>query len=265
MEIKTSLLSYSDHSSFEIRDIAGNWTGNGLVQTGKWYTCDMYAYCRSSSAHVQLVIKNNGSKGNIYIDSLEVEPIAPPAFNNGTPVHVAMGDFDSGMDTTYWGFETPPGEPGTILPTCSWLSTLDTQTGMLSLSFDKANEGVKLTSIPTYVLPKGKNAILTFKIRSDLSDPGDLQVIGYLYGERTVAIFQVDLGAKGELGVLPGNTWNTLYVPLTSVSENTVFRLQLLFKNGLQFPETIYIDDVQLLYDNKVQVFPWLEIYKEKN
>ena len=213
MEIKSSVLLYSDHSSYAVREVAGNWTGNGLVHTGTWYTYDMYAYCRSSSAQVQVVIKNNGSKGKLYIDTLSLDTITPPALTNGTTIQVVVGDFDTGDDTTSWAFETPPLEPWTFLPTCSWLSSFSNQTGVLTLSFDQATQGVKLTSIPTYILPKGKNAILTFKVYSDISSPSELQVIGYLYAERTVAIFQVDLGAKGELGVLPGNQWNTVLYP----------------------------------------------------
>ena len=246
-EITTQMLSYPNHQSYTILEVGGNWTGNGQIVPGQWYTYDVYIYSKESSQQMQLIMKNNGASGDFYIDSIECDSTIPPAVQNPTAVMMTNGDFNTAADTTSWGFQkTEDGTNG--MGTFSWVSSVDPQNGVLGITFNQQTQAVKMTSAATYGILSGRNVLMTFKFRSSLSNPTTLHVLGYLYGERDLATFKVDLAGKAVLGNFSGNQWNTGYVLLTSVSGNTVFRPQLVFKNNTQVPETVYIDDVELYY-----------------
>jgi hypothetical protein len=202
-------------------------------------------YSQESSQQIQLILKNNTSTGAFYIDSIVCDSSVPPAVTSPQTVTMPIGDFDVADDTTSWGFQnTADGVNGK--GTFSWVSTVGAQSGVFGVTFSQATQGVKITSTPTFSIPSTRNALLSIMFRSNLSNPTSLHILGYLYGERDLATFKVDLAGKAVLGNFSGNQWNTLYVPLTSVSDNTAFRLQLVIKNNTQTPETVYIDDVQL-------------------
>ena len=246
-EITSQILSSPSHLSNVITEVGGNWTGNGQMVPNRWYTYDTYVYSKESSQQLQLILRNNGSNGAFYIDSIQCDSTPPPATVTPISVPVTIGYFDSAADTSQWVFQnTPDGINGK--GTRSWESSVGTQYGLLALNFDHLYQGVKITSNPTYTIESNWNAVMSFKYRSNLSSPTTLHVLGYLYGESDVATFKVDLAGKGVLGNFPGNQWNTMYVPLTSVSGNTSFRLQLVVKNNAQTPETVYIDEVELVY-----------------
>ena len=262
-EIVSQMLSYPGHPSFTITEIGGNWTGNGQMVSNRWYTYDAYVYSSESSQQIQLMLKNNGSPGDFYIDSILCDSTVPPAIVSPISVPVTTGDFDSATDTAGWAFQnTPDGINGK--GTQSWVSSVGAQNGVLALNFNNLYQGVKVTSIPTYTIATNRNAVMSFKFRSNLSNPTTLHILGYLYGERDLATFKVDLAGKGVLGNFVGNGWNTAYVPLTSVSGNTSFRLQLIIKNNAQTPETVYLDDIQLVYSSTVVATQlWAELIEE--
>ena len=201
-DIVSQLLSYPDHQSYTISEVGGNWTGNGQITPSQWYTFDTYVYSKESSQQIQLKLKNNGSSGAFYIDSILCDSTLPPAIASPISVPITSGDFDTAADTTGWGFQsiaTAPNGTGTL----SWASTIGAQSGVLALGFDMDNQGVKITSIPTYGITVNRNVVMSFKFRSNLSSPTTLHVLGYLYGERDLATFKVDLSGKGLLSNLP--------------------------------------------------------------
>ena len=264
-EIFTQMLSYANPQSYVITELGGDWTGNGQMTPNRWYTMDTFVYSEESSHHLQIILKNNGSSGDFYLDSIQCDTVQPPAIVSPVAVPMTIGDFDTASDTTNWAFQTVVDTiNGT--GTFSWNSTIGTQNGVMALNFNQVNQGVKITSIPTYGIATNRNALLSFKFRSNLSSPTTLHVLGYLYGERDVATFKVDLARKGVLGNFSGNQWNTVYVPLTSVSGNTSFRLQLVVKNNTQSTESVYLDDVQLCYSSTVSAMQqWVELMDESN
>ena len=259
VEMASLLLGYNDLSSYRICEVGGYWTGNGQVETGQWYRQDSYIYSASSVSQFQLVMKNHGAPGMIYLDMVNIDTIKPPALLSSQPVPVTIGDFDESGDTSGWAVEPVPQEL-LPLPTCSWVSTYSDKTGVFVLSFNQENEGIKLTSIPTFAIASGKNAVMSFNAFSDLTDCNQLQVIGYLYGETNVDIFKVDFAAKAFLGTLSGGSWNTIRIPLTSVSGATIFRMQLIFKNGNQLLEKVYLDDIQLETESTATTSQWVEL-----
>ena len=262
-EIFTQMLSYSNPQSYIITELGGDWTGNGQMTPNRWYTMDTFVYSQESSHHLQIILKNNGSFGDFYLDSIQCDTVQPPAIVSPVSVPMTIGDFDVASDTASWAFQSVVDTVNGT-GTFSWNSTIGTQNGVMALNFNQVNQGMKITSIPTYGIATNRNALLSFKFRSNLSSPTTLHVLGYLYGERDVATFKVDLARKGVLGNFSGNQWNTVYVPLSSVSGNTSFRLQLVVKNNTQTPESVYLDDVQLCYStNFVATQQWVELLDE--
>ena len=248
-EIISQLLSYVSPESYAITEVGGNWTGNGQMIGNKWYTYDAYVYSKESSQQPQLILKNNGSTGDFYIDSIQCDSTIPPAVTSPVSVPMTIGDFDTAADSTSWGFQnTADGINGK--GTLSWASSIGAQNGVLALTFNNIYQGAKITASPTYSIATNRNAMMSFKFRSNLSSPTTLHVLGYLYGEKDLATFKVDLAGKAILGNFPGNQWNTAYIPLTSVSQNSSFRMQLIIKNNTQSAETVYIDNIQLVYSS---------------
>jgi hypothetical protein len=252
-EIIAYILQYGHPTSYTITDLGGNWTGNTQIQSNTWYTYDTYVYCQKSSAQLQLILKNNGSQGKFYIDSISCDTVTPPAMTSPVTVPVSMGDFNVAADTSSWGFQVVPGAANG-LPGINWISSYSGQSGVLQLAFNQINQGCKITAAPVYAIPANRNTVMSFKIRSDLSSPTTLQILGYLYSEKDLATFKVDLSGIAKLGSTPGNQWATVMIPLTSVSGNTSFRMQMVIKNQSQSPENIYIDDVQLIYRDSVSL-----------
>ena len=248
-EIISSLLSYPNPQSYTITEVGGNWTGNGQITPGRWYTYDTFVYSKESSQQIQLMLKNNGSSGDFYIDSIQCDSTTPASLVSPVWVPMTIGDFDTATDTTRWGFQSIPTAANGI-GTLSWVSSVGTQNGVIALGYNLVNQGTKMTSSPTYTIATNRNVLMSFKYRSNLSSPTTLHILGYLYGERDLATYKVDIAVKGVLGNFPGNQWNTVYVPLTSVSQNSSFRMQLIIKNNTQSTETVYIDDIQLIYSS---------------
>ena len=257
-EIIAQMLSYTNHTSYTITEVGGNWTGNGQISPMTMYSLNLYNYSLESSQQIQLILKNNGSAGDFFIDSIDCYSEDPPAIQNPLSVSKTIGDFDTAADTTNWGFQNiADGINGK--GTFSWVSSYSAQTGVFALNFYNIYQGVKITSSTTFNINSQRNACMSFKYRSSLSSPSTLFVLGYLYSEGDLATFKVDLAGKGVLGNSPGNQWNTVYVPLTSISGNSEFRMQLVFKNN-QTPQTVYIDDIRLFDEDSIVKERWAEL-----
>ena len=242
------ILLYSDNSSQAIQELGASYTGNSLIQSGNWYTLDAYVYCHANSAQLQLIMRNGGSSGAMYIDSIELDNIVPPAITNSNPEYVTTipgVPMSSGSDTTHWGFELAYNTNSQ--PKVSWLSSYQGQNNVLELNFNNTNQGVKMTSL-TGDIPAGYNAVMSFNIY--MTNPTDITAEGFLYGEKSLTPFECDIGGYVNVGIIPANTWTTVYVPLSSVSLQTSFRLQTLIKNNAHYPEQVYIDNIQLFYSS---------------
>ncbi len=246
-QILPLILLYNSALSETIQELGGAYTGNTLIQPGEWNTIETYVYCHSSSGQIQLMAKNYGDTGAMYIDSIELDNVTPPAITSPTYVSVTAGDFATGDETTGWGFENVYNEPNGQ-PTISWLPTVNGQTGVLALSFTTSSQGVKMTSLDVFSIPTGSNAMMSFNIAVDQSSPTALSIMGFQYAEKDVVDEEFDIGAYGNFGIMSGSTtWTTFYVPLTSFTQST-HRLQLLIRNGSQHPETVYLNDIELFY-----------------
>jgi hypothetical protein len=244
------ILLYQDDTSQTIQELGASYTGNSLIQSGYWYTLDAYIYCHTSSGQLQLLMKNGGSNGAMYIDSIELDNIAPPAVSYPVLASVTGAPMNSASDTTYWGFALAPNE--TSQPQISWLSSYlgqDSvlQDNVLELNFMSNSQGTKMTSL-LGIIPTDSNAILSFNVY--VTNPTDIEIEGFLYGEKSLTPFECDIAGYVNTGIIPANTWTTLFVPLSSVSQQSTFRLQLLIKNNNQFPEQVYVNDIQLFYSS---------------
>ncbi len=235
------ILTYHDNLSEVIQELGASFTGDSLIQPGTWYTLDAYLCCHDTSGQIQIIVDNNGSAANVYIDSIDLENVPPPGFTNSTYVTLPWGGFEMSTETSYWGLEPAPGAPNGQ-PTLGWESSA------MSYSFTTSSQGQKMTSRNTFYIPVNSNAVMSFNVLSDSPTPTGLSVIGYLFAEKDVKNYIWDVAGVGNIGILSADTWNTIYVPLTSVSEQTSYRLQLLIRNTDQYPENVYLDDIELFY-----------------
>jgi hypothetical protein len=247
MNLIPSILTYSDNTSLQIEEIGTGYLGDPFGQV--WSTMDVPLYCHTSSGQLQLIVKNNGIARNFYIDSIELLNQLPSVVTSFVNVNVPYGDFSVASDTTQWAFQIPPGSlnPNGIA-TVSWIPALAEQTGVLALSFITTYQGVKITSLDTFSVPSGHSSMMSFKVYSPLSDPTAIQIMGILFSFNIETSGIWDIGGYANIGALAGDSWNTVYVPLTSPLNNTD-RIQLIVKNTSQFPTTVYLDDIQLYYD----------------
>ncbi len=235
------ILTYHDNLSEVIQELGASFTGDSLIQPGTWYTLDAYLCCHDTSGQIQIIVDNNGSAANVYIDSIDLENVPPPGFTNSTYVTLPWGGFEMSTETSYWGLEPAPGAPNGQ-PTLGWESSA------MSYSFTTSSQGQKMTSRNTFYIPVNSNAVMSFNVLSDSPTPTGLSVIGYLFAEKDVKNYIWDVAGVGNIGILSADTWNTIYVPLTSVSEQTSYRLQLFIRNTNQYPENVYLDDIELFY-----------------
>lgn len=247
MNLIPSILTYADNTSLQIEEIGVGYCGEPFEYL--WSTIDVPLYCRTSSGQIQLIVKNNNCLGNLYIDSIELLNQPPSAVTSSVNVNVPYGDFSVASDTTQWAFEIPPGSLNSNgIAAIGWITALAEQTGVLTLGFDTSYQGAKITSLDTFNVPANHSSIMSFKVYSSLSDPTEIQIIGILFSFNNETTGIWDIGGYANIGAFAGDSWNTVYVPLTAPLNNTD-RIQLIVKNTSQFPATIYINDIQLYYD----------------
>src|SRR6185295_11454796 len=83
-EILPVILLYPNNSSNVIRELGASFTGNGLILADGWHTLDAFVYCHASSGQIQVIIKNKTITGSFYIDSIQLDNLAPDGFINST-------------------------------------------------------------------------------------------------------------------------------------------------------------------------------------
>ena len=248
LEVLPSILFYDSYTSYGIREIGAVWSGVGLQSTRNWYTLEGYVYSHSTSGLLQITFKNTGTPGSIYVDTIEWDYAVPPALQNPLKVTVAKGDFDVAADSSGWAYQRM-AECSPTLPAVGWTSSLSNQTGVLSLTYSQITQGVKITMIDLLSAPQGKNVAMSFKVYLANASPTAMHINAYLMGEQSLALSQFDFAGYAEMGILPGNAWSTLYLPLTSSSLQTSYRIQFQIKDNFSAPITLYMDDVQFMYD----------------
>ena len=249
LEVLPMILFYDSFTSYTIRELGGSWSSKGLLNQNTWYTIEAYAYSHSTSGYLQCFFKNSGIPGNIYVDKVEWDYTTPPAIQHPGNIAFARGDFDVPADTTGWAFQNMES-CALVRPTTGWSATVGSQAGVLALNYSALTQGVKVTSVDTFITPTGRNVVMSYKIYIPNSSPTTVHISGLILGEKDFANGLFDLGGYSSIGNIPGNTWMTFNAPLSSVSQQTSYRLQLQFKNNFYFPVIIYLDDVQFYYDN---------------
>ena len=255
MELLPSVLMYSNHTSYAIKEIYGSWIGNSLITTGQWLTMDLYASVNQPSGQLQLLLKNNGFPGNIYMDSIQLEKMVPPAMSNPTWISYPPGTFNQSSYTAAWGYQLP-GDAPNGMPQIQWLSSASFATsGILNFHFTQSNQGIKMTSTTAFTIPANRNAAMYFYTFPSTNSAADLQLLAYLYAEKNVQQFKWELEGYANLGQMMPNQWNYFAVPLSSINPLSTYRLQLLFKsyNSLT-PLNVAIDDWNVLYSAPAQV-----------
>jgi len=235
------VLQYESADNLNIKQIGGTFSGESNILPGNWIQYDTYVKCKTTSGHIQLALKNNGSSGNVYIDSIEFTPATPPALTNYTNVPISQGDFNVASDTTGWGFEHDSGKQ---FPAIFWDSTNQ----RLGFTFTSTSQEVKVTSTSAYNIAAGRNAVMSFNVYI-ASTTNNIDCSGYLYADGYSWPF--DIGMNVLCSSIPTYQNYTVNASLSSQSNVTNARLpQFYIKSNTNIPITLYVDDIQLRYSN---------------
>lgn len=233
--IQPIIMLYDSVNSYDIKELGATWTGYGLVGSGSWYEFSTYVNRNSLvSGQLQLIIKNDNSSSNgeFYIDTIDLSATTPNAISSTAQTYTIPSN------TSNWGFESVSGYS---LPNY----TNDPYYGCLRFNFSQ-NQAIKFTSLATYNVPSGRNAVLRFEYYIPGSDGLYMDCNRYLYSSTN---FPFDIGANCSIGMTPGS-WKTVYVPLTVISGNTTFQPQIILQDINPSSKTVYIRNIQLIYSS---------------
>jgi len=154
-----------------------------------------------------------------------------------------MGDFEPADDTVFWAFEQP--ESTDTIATYSWVSSFDGHTGLLQVSCDTQNSGLKMTSIPRFTNSPNNYWKITVDYYSEAS-VSKHSVLPALLLYSDSSNYQIrEIGASFiGMGLTPINSWQQWSGYLLSKGSPTG-QLQLILKNQCQ-EGNLYIDKVTL-------------------
>jgi len=236
------VLLYDNASTYDIKQIDGTITAESKILPGNWIQFDNYVKCKTTNGHIQLAVKNNGTPGNFYIDSIELTPATPPALINYTNVTIEQGDFNTYSDMSGWSFA--PADVNNA-PSCTW----DSANQRLALTFSNSSQGVKVTSAGTFSIVSGRNAVMSYDINIAASSASAVDCSSFLYADGLT--WPYDIGNNVLCGVIPVNQNYMVYVSLSSQDYVTNVRVpQFYIKSNTNSQITVYIDNVQLKYAN---------------
>ncbi len=179
----------------------------------------------------------NGNEDKYLIYHVIPDPANLPWDND-------MGDFEPADDTVFWAFEQPEGTDA-MCP-YDWISTFQGRTGILQVSCDTQNAGLKMTSIPQFASSAAQNC---WKITVDYYSEATVSMHSILpalllYSDNSN--YQIrEIGASFiGMGLTPVNSWQQWSGYLLSKGSPTG-QLQLIMKNQ-NMEGNLYIDKITL-------------------
>jgi hypothetical protein len=194
-----------------------------------------YGYYTAKISFTNLV--NSNGNNDIYVIYHVVPDPKNMEWENG------MGDFEPADDTVFWGFEQP--ESTDTIATYSWISSFEGRTGLLQVSCDTQNSGLKMTSIPLFNNAPGSCWKLTVDYYSETS-VSQHSVLPALLLYSDSSNYQIrEIGASFiGMGLTPINSWQQWSGYLLSKGSPSG-QIQLILKNQCQ-EGNIYIDKITL-------------------
>jgi hypothetical protein len=202
-----------------------------------------------------LVVKNNGSSGSVFIDSIllyKSEPLVEQPYGALEQAAIPNGKFDSGLSGWFYGYPAMGIAPGAPLPGYTVVSSFSGQNNVLQLSYIQVMQGMKLTSDPVVTILPMKSTRLTWKIYGVADNP-NRSVSGRVYciDTATGGVLSDVLGPSGVNEYMPTGHWVT-YTAVGSpvVNSETQARVQIVVKNGNTTSDTVYLDDIILEQEN---------------
>lgn len=236
----------------------------GLMRDTTWWT--QYAYIYSSSSTMvklrpMLVVKNNGSSGIVYVDSMLVyasKPMTESALGELAKSPLSNGSFDTGLSGWFYGLPAQGVDPSTPLPFYAVVTSVFGQENALAIGFTQTAQGLKLTSDPVVSITPIKNLKLSWKVYSYENNP-HRSITGRIYCVDTASIGSLSdaIGPSGlSNGSMPIGEWITYTAVGTPLlNTETQARVQIVVKNGTMANDSLYLDDITLEQENDLPYY----------
>lgn len=245
LEILPAGLFFSNPTSWELRGVGASWTGENQSLKGSWHTWETWMESRNYLTQPQLILKNNGHPGTLYIDSVELNHIPAPAFSIATSYSYEYGDFSPAEDTVQWGFETLDETTGGM-PEISIINTNDHRSyDALLLTFTGPNQGLKMTSKTLFDTQPSAPLYLYYMAKTTVEDTTNfgLDIGGFLYSEDSSNPELYEIGGRYDIGFSYAG-WEERKFYLNPLAGHTQGRIQMIIRNHDYYPFRVLLDNI---------------------
>jgi len=233
-----ALLGFASDTDFEILEVAGSYSGGGLLPEAGWNTWTGYVSLQKSQyAMFQMILSLGTTTGTIYLDSVSIDPVTSTATTN---ILFDTGLFNESYDLQDWGQE--PLDSAQIPVTLSHTtSEWGGQWGVVYGTF-QPGDSLKLTG-PVLSAPTSGRVLLTGKIYVYSWTPEKVNGQLVLYNESST-ITPFNIGTYAMLNSIPTNEWTPFSAGL-DVADLPNLRAQWIVTNNSIQPLLILFDDIK--------------------
>ncbi len=233
-----ALLGFASDTDFEILEVAGSYSGGGLLPEAGWNTWTGYVSLQKSQyAMFQMILSLGTTTGTIYLDSVSIDPVTSTSTTN---ILFDTGLFNESYDLQDWGQE--PLDSAQIPVTLSHTtSEWGGQWGVVYGTF-QPGDSLKLTG-PVLSAPTSGRVFLTGKIYVYSWTPEKVNGQLVLYNESST-ITPFNIGTYAMLNNIPTNEWTPFSAGL-DVADLPNLRAQWIVTNNSTQPLLILFDDIK--------------------
>jgi hypothetical protein len=243
LEILPVGLYFSNSTSWALKGVSASWTGKNQAPKGEWHTWNTWMESRHCMAEPQLILKNNGHPGTLYIDAVELNHITSPILSNYTSYFFDYGDFTPASDTTQWGFETLDEATGGM-PEITVIDTNNRRMyDALKITFTGPDQGVKMTSKTLFDLQTSAPLFLYYQVPLSSNTVQGFDVGSFLYSEDSNDQSLYEIGGSYDIGFM-GADMDERRMALNPLAGHTNGRIQFIFRNHEAYPFSVLLDNI---------------------
>jgi hypothetical protein len=243
IEILPVGLYFSNPTSWALKGVGASWTGKNQAAKNEWHTWNTCMESRHFMAQPQLILKNNGHPGTLYIDSVELNHIPVPVISNDTSYSYEYGDFTPATDTAQWGFETLDEATGGM-PEITVVNTNNRRMyDALKITFTGPDQGVKMTSKTLFDLQTSAPLFLYYQVPLSSNTVQGLDVGSFLYSEDSSDQSLYEIGGSYDIGFM-GADMDERRMALNPLAGHTKGRIQFIFRNHEDYPFSLLLDNI---------------------
>jgi hypothetical protein len=242
--ILPALLLYSDSSNYQIRELGASFIGMGLTPINSWQQWSGYIISKGTPyGQIQLIMKNQGQEGNIYIDKITLSEMTGTELANPVDMNVSNGDFNPATDTTGWAYErvfsTDSGMPQVRYSPYGWGGQ-----NQMVWGYFTPGQTMKVTSKDTFSVASNHRVMVTGKVYVYSAGTSQVNYQINIFNEQSMSSFNI--GAYAAVENIPGNCWNTFTAVMET--QQDVNRLQFEAFNNSNTQQMLLFDDINF-YD----------------